>query len=142
MDNRAEPVAAEHVRQRLPVITIDTLEGHVPPGDFPNALDRLHFGIRQIVDDHDIVSRLDQLHGRMSSDIAGPPGNQYTFFHYNKSFLTFRSVLIKFARPSNDSRRFSTTPKGIPRKTARAATVSVSAKYHSFSSNSRSRRKA
>ena len=50
-------------------------------GNLANTLDRTEFGVRQVVDDHHIVSGPDQLDGRVRTDIPGSTCNQYCLFH-------------------------------------------------------------
>ena len=46
----------------------------------------LKVGVREVVGDHHIESGLDQLDGRVRSDVSGAARYQYCFFHKAMSF--------------------------------------------------------
>ena len=81
MDDRIELIVVEYGSQRVFVVAIDLHERNVPTRDLPDTFYGLHFGVRQVVGDDNVVSGLDKLYGRVGSDIAGSSGHQYAFFH-------------------------------------------------------------
>ena len=81
MDDRIELILIEDTSHRLFVGAIHLFEGNLYAGNLANTLDRTEFGVRQVVDDHHIVSGPDQLDGRVRTDIPGSTCNQYCLFH-------------------------------------------------------------
>ena len=70
----------------LQVAAVDLLEGHFGARDAADALHGLKVGVREVVGDHHIESGLDQLDGRVRSDVSGAARYQYCFFHKAMSF--------------------------------------------------------
>ena len=86
VDDRTEFVAFEQPSHRLQVAAVDLLEGHFGARDAADALHGLKVGVREVVGDHHIESGLDQLDGRVRSDVSGAARYQYCFFHKAMSF--------------------------------------------------------
>ena len=63
------------------IAAIGLHEGNLRTRDPAHAFHGRHLRIRQIVGDHHVVARFDQLHGGMGTDITRAARYQYSFFH-------------------------------------------------------------
>jgi hypothetical protein len=67
----------EHLGQRSTVTDVDLVELDIPPRQLHDALDCGPPGVRQVVDDHDVVAEAEQLDRRVAPDVAGSAGQHY-----------------------------------------------------------------
>jgi len=59
----------------VPIAQVDPVERQLPAGDLLHAVDRTRAAVRQVVDDHDVVARREQLDAGMASDVPGAAGD-------------------------------------------------------------------
>ncbi len=58
------------------VAQIGFVEGEIPAGDFADVVQRLRLGIDEIIDDDDLVPRVEQLDAGVSANVSGAARNQ------------------------------------------------------------------
>jgi hypothetical protein len=74
MDHGVETVFAENLVECHPVEAIDLYERHIVSRYTPYSFDCIAIGIRQVIDDHDIITRFDKLDSCMRAYITGSAG--------------------------------------------------------------------
>ena len=88
-----DPVELVGAKDRLGggvVQQVDLAERHLFAGDLLNALHHFGAGVAEVVQDHHLVSRVQQFHAGVASDVTGAAGDQQ--FH-KMSFFPFHPVL-------------------------------------------------
>ena len=76
VDNGIDRLAVKQVPDLLPVQNIRLIKHRTFPGDRLDAVDHLAACVKQVVQNHDLVALIQQLHACVASDITGPAGNQ------------------------------------------------------------------
>ena len=85
MDDRVRLGAGEQLLHARQIQQIDVVELGGAPGKLGDALQRSFGGIREVIHDHHLVARVQQLKHSVGADIAGAAGDQnlhiYPFGH-------------------------------------------------------------
>ena len=77
MDRRVEALLGiKDLVELLLVADIDLVELHGLPRDLLHALKRLLRAVAEIVDDDDLMPRVQKLHNRVASDVSGSAGDE------------------------------------------------------------------
>jgi len=71
MNHRVEVVLFEHFAKSVAVAAVRLFERHFDARDPADSLDGVHVAVREIIDDHHVVTGAYQFHGGMRTDITG-----------------------------------------------------------------------
>ena len=84
MDDRVDGIVGKDPLHGLPVAEVHLHQRNVfPSGDLFHALETGAVAVGEIVGDHHVVARLDEFHGHVASDEAGPAGYKHSLFHFH-----------------------------------------------------------
>ena len=69
-------MAIKDTPQQRPIPNIPNYKFRTPVGDFFDPIDNFTFAITKVVEDNDLVTRFEQLHNGMGTNVAGTAGNE------------------------------------------------------------------
>ena len=77
VDDGVDGMLVEQLLHGRAVAQVGLAEGEVLAGDAADAVQCLGLGVDEIVDDDDLMSRVEQFYASVAADIAGAAGDQY-----------------------------------------------------------------
>ena len=91
MNDRVDLRFVEQSANRIAIAQIRFAQRKFLAGNFANAVQRVGFGIDEIIQNDHLVPRIQQLHARMASDKARAARDQY--LHIAHPFIIFLFLL-------------------------------------------------